>query len=186
MKKKRILLVDDSQHQIDAALEQLSDEYDVVVAPTYKEARYLLSGEIDFVEATAIVEHSKNNGYYDKVKWVHGLCETYDRFQQKEGAIKFDIVLTDCFMPADKDGQGEPMKFANKLVPAGLVIAILALQRKVETIIIVSDADHHSHPIAWLMDSIKGEGQISCGCESNNVGGEWIKDWKKALDQFTS
>ena len=101
----------------------------------------------------------------------------------------FDMVMTDVFMPGEPEGQGrEGDQFVGKQIPVGLVVAILALKHNVRHICIVSDTNHHSHPLAWAMDS------LVCTCGENIFAftgyicpivqveeGKWIKDWAKVV-----
>lgn len=156
---KKVLIVDDKEYNIEAAVEQLSDEYEVVCARSSSEALELLA-EIN---------------------------------QGRHGAVKkgeFDIVMTDCFMPAEPDGLSGKRKieWAGVEIPAGLVIAILAARLGIEKIVICSDMGHHSHPISWMMDYILGPGLIACGCEHewDSGDGPSRKDWKEILKKFSS
>jgi hypothetical protein len=101
----------------------------------------------------------------------------------------FDLVMTDVFMPGESDGQGhEGDQFVGKLIPVGLVVALLALKYNIKYICIVSDTNHHSHPLAWAMDSLV----CSCGdriyaftgysCPIVKNNDNWIKDWAEVVN----
>jgi len=96
--------------------------------------------------------------------------------------IGIDVVMTDVMMPAEEHGMGKKgEKYIGELVPVGLVVALLALGCNVSRVCIVSDTNHHDHPVAWALDSItvlnhKKVG-IECYCGARCPKTEGIKDW---------
>ena len=109
----------------------------------------------------------------------------------KNAEKKPDVIMTDCFMPAEKKGMADKEKWDGEEIPAGLIVALLALKLDVQKIIICSDMCHHEHPIAWLMDSILGAGRICCGYECEEImldpkkGPDYFKSYTKTLEKFS-
>ena len=102
---------------------------------------------------------------------------------------KWDVVMTDVFMPGESDGLGpEGKKHVGELIPVGLVVALMALKNNIPEIYIVSDTNHHDHPMSWAMDEIKNssyekpDGRIKCLCFFTESNCERVKDWKKVLE----
>ena len=67
---------------------------------------------------------------------------------------RFDIVLTDLMMPGDGEGISGDNPEIGKEVPYGLILSILAKNKSVENVAILSDISHHAGPIAWAMDNL--------------------------------
>lgn len=89
--------------------------------------------------------------------------------------INFDAVLTDVMLPGESEGVGRGI---GDDTPYGLTIALMALSRNIP-VRLVSDLSHHSSPIAWSLDQLKGlEGSINC------IESSVPKNWRKAFDQF--
>ena len=107
---------------------------------------------------------------------------TFEEAQKLLKEDEWDVVMTDVMMPGEKDGQGKGLKLVGEMMPIGLVVALLALQKGVPEIFILSDTNHHDHPVAWAMDSIVGPGPINgftgYKCPMNDDG---TKNWQKAL-----
>lgn len=76
-----------------------------------------------------------------------------------EGVAPFDIVLTDLMMPGEARGVYKDSPEIGKEVPYGLVLAILAKNKSVPHVAIMTNVNHHSGPIPWAMDRILGESQ---------------------------
>lgn len=99
---------------------------------------------------------------------------------------KIDIVMTDVFMPGEAEGQGSGEKYIGASQPVGLVVALFALKINIQQIYIVSDTNHHSHPVAWALDSIVGGERIKsfCGYECPMIKKEediYVKNWSEVL-----
>ena len=146
MKKKKVLVIDDNQENLEAAKEQLGEDYNLTAISTFEEAKKMLSEE------------------------------------------KWDIVMTDIFMPATEDGlTSEGLRHSHELVPVGLILALVALKENTPQIFIVSDTNRHSHPIAWAMDNIRSgydeasEDRIVCRYHFSDASGKRVKDWKRVL-----
>ncbi len=74
-------------------------------------------------------------------------------------ASRFDIVLTDLMMPGEARGVYKNSPEIGQEVPYGLVLSILAKNKGIPHVAIMTNVNHHSGPIPWAMDSILGENQ---------------------------
>jgi hypothetical protein len=105
----------------------------------------------------------------------------------------FDVVLTDLLMPGEKKGIG-PQGFHHigQEIPYGLGIALLAIKKGIKKVAIVSEGDHHDHPILWFCNSIRGKVFPGLHISTLNVcmrqedypdvDSPWeYKDWRREL-----
>ena len=119
----------------------------------------------------------------------------------KSGAPKWDLVLTDLSMPAEKEGMSpEGLRHVGKSTPYGFPLALLALKWGVPKAAIVSngqadDGNHHEHPIYWACDDLHGEiipgrlwaftGYKCPYMEDEGLPGvkdaSWVKDWATVM-----
>ncbi|MEI6835759.1 MAG: response regulator [Candidatus Falkowbacteria bacterium] len=80
----------------------------------------------------------------------------------------FDIVLSDLMLPGDDEGISCNNPEIGQDVPYGLLLAILAKNRGVEKVAILTDISHHAGPIAWSMDKLMGINPfVSCFSHKN-------------------
>ena len=90
---------------------------------------------------------------------------------------RFDMVLTDLMLIGEGNGIGRDNPEIGKEVPYGLVLSIIAKNKGVEHVAIVTDISHHSGPIAWAMDQLMGNHEvIRC----------LTKNWLHAASSFVS
>ena len=75
-------------------------------------------------------------------------------------ASRFDMVLTDLMMPGEARGVYKNSPEIGKEVPYGLVLSILAKNKNIPHVAIMTNVNHHSGPIPWAMDRIFGENQV--------------------------
>lgn len=118
----------------------------------------------------------------------------------------FDLILTDLWMPKGDFGGHTYCGEAGSetMVPAGLVLAILAAQCG-KKVIICTDSDHHKDVVCTMLDRVHyGKEQMISFVEARcaNVDGIWkdgnivlqkrlwgsdngpvIKDWQKVIDR---
>lgn len=75
-----------------------------------------------------------------------------------ESGYHYNVLLTDLMMPkGSRETMGpEGMKYIFDLLPFGFPLAFLAAKRKVPYIGIVTDINHHNHPISAAIDPISG------------------------------
>lgn len=85
--------------------------------------------------------------------------ETRDEYTEavallKEGA-PFDVLLSDLLMPAEPQTLGkEGLRFLGHEIPIGLVLAFRAAAVGVKHVAVITDANHHNHPMSAAIDWI--------------------------------
>lgn len=152
----KILVIDDKQENLEIAKKQLMG-HEVTTASSYDEAEKYLAGKLPHIYACG--------------RWDH---VGYDK-DNKLNKYEFDIILTDLFLPASTKGTSYK---TSEEVPYGLVIAMTALRLGIP-VAIVTDTNHHAHPILWAMDMINTtkksmlgktfefQDEFGCGNEKN-------------------
>jgi hypothetical protein len=110
----------------------------------------------------------------------------------------FDAVLSDLMMPAEPQTLGpEGLKFLGHQIPIGFVVALLAARVGVKRIAVVTDANHHNHPMSAALDwigsaywdgkerptfKVNGAAVLIAHAKLLPDGG---KDWAAALEAVT-
>ncbi len=180
MKKLRVLVIEDSLVQIEAAQAQLVN-HEITVCRSFREAEGVLAG-------------AKNGCWY-----------------KEDAEFPFDAVLTDLFLPPSPIGtvsvvqnyeteEGvikrdlpKTIERFGEEIPYGLVIALASMRRNTP-VAIVSDKNHHGHPINWALDLVASRERRlllgtshfltmeGCYLVTKNANGERVKDWGKALE----
>lgn len=115
MKKLRILVIDDKPENIASAIEQLENKYDLTTTSSYEEVKELLNDSI----------------------WND------DEKEWQPCPPRFDVVLTDLFLPAVKSGERTADKREEH--PYGLIFILMAIKAGVKMIGIVSSQNHHQN-----------------------------------------
>lgn len=127
------------------------------------------------------------------------IVSSYDEAEQafigvnrraKEFEMNFDVIMTDLLLPASKTGLGNHNDYGE--VPYGLSLALLAMRIGVKAIGVLTDGDHHSHPMIWALDPLGAYdsrpfkvGDVTMLFASNGFmdkaeGSDvWSKDWMK-------
>jgi CheY-like chemotaxis protein len=65
----------------------------------------------------------------------------------------FDVVLVDLLMPASLNNQANESKHANKEMPVGIFLALLAAKNGARYVAVFTDVSHHDHPASACMDA---------------------------------
>ena len=108
----KILVCDDDQRHLDAAVEQLSRGHELTCVDSYEEAIGLL-----------------------------------------KPSTNIEVLLSDLLMPAEPYALGpQGMKFLGTSIPIGLILALRAAKVGVPLIAVVTDANHHNHPMSAAVD----------------------------------
>ncbi len=169
MDKLRILVIDDTEKNLETARKQFA-EHDVTTVASFTEAHVLLGNN----------NRTDDTGPDKKpyVRW-------------NEGLPNFDVVLTDLFMTAVPDG-GNTDK-AGQDTTYGLVLALAAIRRGVKMVAIVTRGSHHNEPILWALDLLELEftedvrvymiGNTAFAC-CNDTERENGKDWASVLKKL--
>jgi hypothetical protein len=123
----KILVLDDTKANLDAAREQLAS-HELTLVMKFSDARALIRDRYDFETKT------------------------------KVPGTAYDIVLTDLFLPGEREGQGdEGFALVGEPIPTGLVLALLAIQKGVGKVAVVSNGNHHAHPMTWALDALQDD-----------------------------
>ena len=122
--KLRILVIDDKPENLQDAINQIGEEYEITTASSYEEARELLSPKI-FIEPKG---------------W-------------QPNPQKFDILLTDLFMPV-VEKHVENQKDKNKEHPYGLIFIFMAIASGIKMIGVVSSENHHHNAFLYAVEPI--------------------------------
>ncbi len=71
---------------------------------------------------------------------------------------KWDVVMTDLMLPASEQTLGTEAitEHAGKEMPLGFVLALLAARADVKKIAVVTDMNHHNHPLSAAFDHLRG------------------------------
>jgi CheY-like chemotaxis protein len=64
----------------------------------------------------------------------------------------YDVIITDLFFPQGRGDMMADKNMAKEEMPFGYAVAMMAMKEGVEYIAIASDANHHSHPMAYTLD----------------------------------
>ena len=97
----------------------------------------------------------------------------------------FDALLCDLLMPAEPMTLGpEGMQYLGHEMPIGLVLAIRAATAGVQLVAVITDANHHNHPMSaavdWLgVPLLTKDGVIWVQHAKIQNG---VKNWQHALD----
>jgi len=128
----KILVIDDNQNHLDAALQTLSG-HEVTTCKSYDEALELLE---------------------EKFRDEKGEIHDYP----KKGSQKmpyWDAVFCDLLMPAGQDRQGSKGdQYVGQEMPVGWSLALVAAKRGAKYVAVVSDLSHHDHPASAMLDRI--------------------------------
>lgn len=66
-----------------------------------------------------------------------------------------EVLLSDLLMPAEPHALGpEGLKFLGHEIPIGLVLILRAAQAGVKWLAVITDANHHDHPMSAALDWI--------------------------------
>jgi len=89
----------------------------------------------------------------------------------------YDVLLTDLMLPGEPNGISEENVEIGQDMPYGLVLAIMARNKGMRNVAILTDIGHHSGPIAWAMDRLLLGPQSDIRCFNS-------KDWLAAANKF--
>ena len=158
MEKLKILVIDDKPENIASVIEQLKNKYDLTTTSSYEEVKELLNDSI------------WND---DKNEWQP--CPP-----------KFDVVLTDLFLPAVKSG--ELMVDKSGEHPYGLIFILMAIKAGVKMIGIVSSQNHHQnsfyHAIGDLINYTGGRPREYGETILHGICLSGTKRWNHVLEEL--
>ena len=138
----KILVIDDTQKHLDAAVETLKG-HNVTLCASYDEALNLL-------------EEQQDNTIFQRLyKEYTEACVTdaYSKAHTKSTLPYWDAVLCDLLMPAGNDAQKEKKALGQEM-PAGWSLALVAAMRGAKYVAVASDVNHHDHPGSAMLDRL--------------------------------
>ena len=143
-KKLKILVIDDNPLNLEVAKMQLA-EHELVLCSSFREAMSALNNDpIDH----AIDEKDKERAAIDDAGF---------RLKNLNSRQQFDVILTDLFLPTCLTGLWKSF-YKNgdyeKEQPYGLAIVLIAMRRGIKKIALVTNANHHAHPIIYALDPL--------------------------------
>ena len=121
---------------------------------------------------------------------VVALCDyTEAREEAKKGG--FDVALIDLLMPAEPQTLGvEAVKeFVGTEIAIGFPMAISLAILGIGKIAVVTDTNHHNHPMSAAVDWFQGKVQIagaSVIITHAYLNSDGAKDWEAALKSLTA
>ena len=127
------------------------------------------------------------------------LAKSYEEGEKLlQSTPPYHVLLTDLMMPkGGRETMGpEGMKYIFDLLPFGFPLVFLAAKRGIPYIGIVTDVNHHNHPISAAIDPISGAywSEAESGANLYKVNGSRLgifhapftaddrKDWNKVLE----
>lgn len=160
--KKRILIVEDDPRHQDAAKRLLGEDYALEIISNPDTAKERLEPQFDAEKEARLLEAAgfpKSFNAYDKSVSDETKKKYWDeRHKAHEAArlpIVYDAVLLDLMLPATRTAMGdEGMKFVGQLMPYGYSLAIYAIQKGVKKVGILTETNHHKHPMSAALDSL--------------------------------
>lgn len=109
-----------------------------------------------------------------------------------------DVFLSDLLMPAEPYCLGpEGLKLLGHEIPVGLILMLSAAQIGIPLIAVITDANHHCHPMSAALDWIAPGYWNDNGNKIMKINASTVlvahaplladgrKDWKKALSILT-
>jgi len=151
------------------------------------------------IEDTELHQKSAIDQFFPK-RVSYAIAKNYEEGKQYLTTIErpFSIVLTDLMMPKGSRDTMSPkgMEYIFDQLPYGFPLALLAAKQNVPYIAIVTDINHHDHPMSACIDNLSSaywsdqSAQSSLYKINNSVVGIFhapflangAKDWMKVVE----
>ncbi len=151
------------------------------------------------IEDTELHKRSAIDQLYQR-KVTYIIAQNYEQGKQYLTATEkpFSIVLTDLMMPKGSRDTMSPkgMEYIFDQLPYGFPLALLAAKQNIPYIAIVTDINHHNHPMSACIDNLSSAywndetAQASLYRINNSVVGIFhapflengAKDWMRVVD----
>ncbi len=147
-KKMKVLVIDDTQVHLDAAIQLLGKEHDLTVCSSHDEA-YQLLGTQYAPNRKALEEQYERDGMKAR--------EAYIKARDESELPYWDVVLTDLLMPAGSMSQGGAgRKYVGQEMAVGWSLALHAAKMGAKHVAVVTDMNHHHHPASAMLDAFDG------------------------------
>lgn len=159
----KILIVEDDPKHQDAARRLLGEDYELEIISNPDTAKERLEPQFDAAKEAQLLEAAgfpKGFSAWDKSVSDETRKKYWDeqRKAHKESRLPFayDAVLLDLMLPATRAAMGDAgMKFVGQLMPYGYSLAIHAIQNGAKKVGILTETNHHMHPMSAALDSLR-------------------------------
>lgn len=159
MKRLKILVVDYSAQNLRGAAVLLKD-HELTLAGSFDEAKTALSTTIDHDKFERLKMEAGFTQYPEKGTADEKSAWRSQRDELAESACNrpdFDVVLTDLFLPASGEAQGQVGRsLVGQSMPIGTFIVLYAMKAGVKKIALVTNMNHHNHPASAAVDCLNG------------------------------
>lgn len=159
----RILVVDDDKRHHESAVKLLGTEHELEIVSDPDEAIEKLEPRFDEEkEATLLIAAGFPKGFepWDDSVSKEERRRYYDEQEKAHEASRlpfpYDAVLLDLLMPATRNQQGhEGSRLVGELMPYGYSLALFAIQNGASKVAILTETNHHQHPMSAALDGLK-------------------------------
>ena len=157
----KIFVADDKEINRESARQQLGQEHELVLASSFDEVKAFLDPKFD---------REKEQELLIAAGFPGGKCPSPSKASKEEQSrfwkesdiahksaeipLVCDVALLDMFMPASDYNQGYKGRFEEVEMPYGFPLAFYAAQRGIKHVGILSDMNHHVHPMAAACDPL--------------------------------
>jgi CheY-like chemotaxis protein len=160
--KKRILVVDDESRHQESATKLLNENYELEIVTNPDEAKKRLGPNYDEIKEAQLMEAAgfpKGLDIWDKSISEDRRKQYWKEREKAHEAARlpfpYDIVLLDLMMPATRAAMGnEGMRFVGQLMTYGYSLAYYAIQNGAKMVGVLTDTNHHMHPMSAALDSL--------------------------------
>ncbi len=122
------------------------------------------------------------------------IAKGYEEAMEIMAGNKFDVVLTDLYMPMSPKTLGQTAFELGKVVPYGLLLVLEAARNGAKFVAVATDLGHHDDYMAAAFDhygrfdfKIEKAKVRFFHCPMTSIDGEQesVKDWKAVLERIT-
>lgn len=116
----------------------------------------------------------------------------YDEAMELMGKNRYEVVLSDLSLPMSSRTLSDKAFVLGALTPYGLLLALEAARQGAKYVTVVTDLSHHDDPISAAFDhfseylfQVNGTWVRFTHAPMTELGGEWVKDWRRILEIAT-
>jgi CheY-like chemotaxis protein len=114
---------------------------------------------------------------------------SYAEAMELLGKNRYEVVLSDLYLPMSAQTLSDKAFELGKLVPYGLLLALAAARRDAKYVAVATDLNHHADALAAAFDhffshtyEINGATVRFLHSPMTEINGESVKDWKRILE----
>ncbi|MFH1405266.1 MAG: hypothetical protein ABIH21_04190 [Patescibacteria group bacterium] len=128
----------------------------------------------------------------EQFKATHNLM-ALDRYNDVRKVIEkhsseISLFLCDLLMPAESQTLGpEGQNFIGQEVAIGFALALFAISHDVQHVVVLTDTNHHNHPMSAVVDWVGGckyNSKTRLDIRHAHLREDGSKDWKQAVDSY--